>query len=53
MRGVDVEFIAEVFNLTNTKNWTNFDGNQRSTTFGKPNGGEITRQVQLGVRVDF
>ena len=53
LRGVALEVIAEAFNITNQKNWTNFDGNQRSATFGKPNGGEATRQVQLGFRVDF
>jgi hypothetical protein len=52
-RGVELEFIAEAFNVTNQKNWTNYDGNQRSATFGKPSGGELTRQVQLGVRLDF
>ena len=51
--GVGLELIGEAFNLTNQKNWTNFTGNQRAATFGKPSGGEITRQVQLGVRVDF
>ena len=51
--GTDIEVIGEAFNLTNAKNWTNFEGNQRSATFGRPSGGEITRQVQLGVRVDF
>jgi hypothetical protein len=45
--------IGEAFNLTNQKNWTEFDGNQRSATYSRPTGGEITRQVQLGVRVDF
>ena len=53
LRGVDVELIGEAFNLTNEKNWTGFTGDQRSVTFGKPSGGEITRQVQLGLRVDF
>ena len=53
LRGVGVELIGEAFNMTNQKNWTNFTGNQRAATFGKPTGGEITRQVQLGVRVDF
>ena len=53
MRGVGVELIGEAFNLTNQKNWTNFTGNQRAATFGQPTGGESTRQVQLGVRVDF
>lgn len=53
LRGVGVELIGEAFNITNQKNWTNFTGNQRAATFGKPSGGEITRQVQLGVRVDF
>ena len=47
------ELIGEVFNVTNQKNWTNFTGDQRAATFGKPTGGEATRQVQLGVRVDF
>jgi len=53
MRGVNVELIGEAFNLTNQKNWTGFQGNQRAATFGKPSGGENTRQVQLGLRVDF
>ena len=53
VRGVEVELIGEAFNITNEKNWTGFVGDQRSATFGKPSGGEITRQVQLGFRVDF
>lgn len=51
--GQRIEVIGEAFNLTNEKNWTTFDGNQRSASFGRPSGGESTRQVQLGVRVDF
>jgi hypothetical protein len=51
--GMRIEIIAEAFNVTNEKNWTMFDGNQRSATFGRPSNGENTRQVQLGVRVDF
>ena len=51
--GLRVEFIAEAFNVTNQKNWTNFEGNQRAAAFGRPREGEITRQVQLGLRVDF
>ena len=50
---MQLELIGEVFNITNQKNWTNFTGDQRAATFGKPTGGEATRQVQLGVRVDF
>jgi len=53
LRELDFEVIGEAFNLTNQKNWTNFDGNQRSTTFGRPANGEMTRRVQLGFRVDF
>jgi hypothetical protein len=53
VRGVDFELIGEAFNITNEKNWITFTGNQRAATFGKPANGEITRQVQLGVRVDF
>ena len=50
---MQLELIGEVFNITNQKNWTNFTGDQRAATFGKPTGGEATRQVQLGLRVDF
>jgi hypothetical protein len=53
IRGVGIELIGEAFNITNQKNWTSYDGNQRSATFNKPTNGEITRQVQLGFRVDF
>lgn len=53
MSGVELELIGEVFNITNQKNWTGFQGNQRSATFGRPSGGEATRQVQLGLRLDF
>ena len=53
LRSVDIELIGEAFNLTNEKNWTTFTGDQRAVTFGKPTGGEITRQVQLGLRIDF
>ena len=50
---VGIEMIGEAFNITNQKNWTSYDGNQRSATFNKPTNGEITRQVQLGFSVDF
>jgi hypothetical protein len=53
MRGVALELIGEAFNLTNQKNWTSFEGNQRAANFGRPTNGENTRQVQLGLRVDF
>jgi hypothetical protein len=53
MGGVSLEVIAEVFNVTNQKNWTNFEGNQLAANFGKPTQGEPTRQVQLGFRIDF
>jgi outer membrane receptor protein involved in Fe transport len=53
MRGISLEVIGEVFNVTNQKNWTNFEGNQLAANFGKPAQGEPTRQVQLGVRLDF
>ena len=48
-----MELIGEAFNVTNTKNWITYTGDQRAATFGKPTAGEITRQVQLGVRIDF
>ena len=33
---MQLELIGEVFNVTNQKNWTNFTGDQRAATFGKP-----------------
>ena len=53
MRDVNIELIGEAFNITNTKNWITYTGDQRAATFGKPTAGEITRQIQLGLRVDF
>ncbi|HYE87438.1 MAG TPA: TonB-dependent receptor [Vicinamibacterales bacterium] len=53
LRGLDLELIGEAFNITNQKNWTNFEGNQRAANFGRPTNGESTRQVQLGLRLDF
>ena len=53
MGRMHLELIGEAFNVTNQKNWTNFTGDQRAATFGRPTGGEATRQVQLGVRLDF
>lgn len=53
LRGVELELIGEAFNVTNEKNWTTFEGNQRAANFGRPTNGESTRQVQLGFRIDF
>jgi hypothetical protein len=53
VRGLEMEFIGEAFNITNQKNWTSFTGDQLAATFGRPTQGEITRQIQLGLRVDF
>jgi len=49
-----VEVLVETFNLTNHRNWTAFDGNQRNAaTFGRPTDAGISREIQLGVRVSF
>ena len=49
-----IELRAEVFNLTNASNWTNYQGNQLTTlTFGQPAGSGPPRQLQLGARFDF
>jgi hypothetical protein len=48
-----VELLAEVFNVTNQRNWTAFDGVVGNTTFGRPTAAGEPRQVQVGLRLDF
>lgn len=48
-----IEVLAEAFNLTNHRNWSGYDGNQRSATFGSATDATSPREVQLGIRVDF
>ena len=49
-----LEVLVEAFNLTNDRNWTAVDGNQRNTaTFGRPTDATIAREIQAGVRVNF
>jgi hypothetical protein len=48
-----VELLGEVFNVTNRRNWSAFDGVVSNPTFGKPTSSGDPRQIQLGVRVDF
>jgi hypothetical protein len=44
----------EMFNMFNTVNFfSNYSGNMRSTTFGKPNGAFDPFQGQLGIRLTF
>ncbi len=48
-----IEVLWEMFNLTNSDNYGGFDGNMRSTFFGKPRFALPPFQGQLGVRLDF
>lgn len=48
-----LEVVGEGFNLTNRANWTAYDGVQVNTTFGRPVAAAISRQIQLGVRLEF
>jgi len=48
-----VELLADVFNATNQRNWTAFDGVVSNATFGRPTSSGDARQVQVGIRVDF
>ena len=48
-----VELLVEAFNLANRRNWSEFDGNLSSTTFGRPTDATPPRQVQVGIRVSF
>ena len=48
-----IELLADVFNVTNQRNWTAFDGVVSNATFGSPTSSGDPRQVQVGIRVDF
>jgi hypothetical protein len=50
---VEVELLAEAFNLTNRRNWTQFDGVLSRVTFGKATDAGPPRQIQVGVRMGF
>ena len=48
-----MELIWEMFNLFNTANLTDFNGNERSLTFRKARAALSPFQAQLGVRLTF
>lgn len=48
-----LEVLWEMFNLFNTVNFGNYDGNMRSTRFAQPRFAAAPFQGQLGVRLDF
>jgi hypothetical protein len=48
-----MELLAEVFNVTNERNWTAFDGVVTNATFGRPTSSGAPRQIQVRLRVDF
>jgi hypothetical protein len=52
-RGVRLEGLFEVFNVTNRVNYLRFVTNARLATLGQPTLAGDPRQVQLGVRVTF
>jgi len=51
--GVRLGVQADVFNVTNFKNFCGFEGFYLSTNLGKPNCQYNTRRAQLGVNVGF
>lgn len=50
---VDFDVSAEAFNLTNHANWSAFDGNLLSTTYGLPTAAGMARQIQIGAHLRF
>jgi hypothetical protein len=48
-----VLFRAEAFNWINHPNWSGFDSNPRSSTFGKVTGKSSERNLQLSLRYSF
>jgi hypothetical protein len=59
IRGTRMQGTVEVFNLFNAENYSSYDGRQRTPTgeanltFRQPDQVFGTRQVQVGVRVEF
>ena len=45
-----LELLLEAFNLTNRSNWTSYNGNLSSSSFGIPGAAGPPRQIQIGVR---
>lgn len=52
-RGMRLEGLIEIFNLTNRVNYLRFVSNARLATLGQPTLAGDPRQVQLGMRVTF
>lgn len=48
-----LEVLADIFNVANHRNWTDFDGRETSPFFLRPRSADAPREIQLGVRVDF
>lgn len=53
LQRVRLEMLAEVFNLTNHRNWIGPIGDLRSAQFGKPTAAAGARELQLEVRVEY
>ena len=49
----NLEVLWEMFNLTNTDNLTRFQGNMRSSSFGKARRALAPFQAQLGLKFTF
>jgi hypothetical protein len=49
----NVELLWEMFNLFNTANLTDYNGNQRATTFRQPRAALPPFQAQLGLKLAF
>lgn len=48
-----LDVLADVFNLTNRRNWIGHEGNMRSAQFRKPTAAAGAREIQLGIRVEY
>ena len=49
----NIEVIWEMFNLFNTRNLTDYNGNERATTYGQARSALSPFQAQLGIRFAF
>lgn len=48
-----VTLFWEMFNVTNTTNFLQYQGSLQSSSFGLPQGAEPMRRQQVGLRIDF